>query len=387
MVVEDKYKRYLEFYNEYFIHEGVWNERGNNIPAQIVRFNKGDSEYVDMGDGPINLSHHLQFLYSRYLLGEDILDKITNSLKSIIRLSENARKVYEERYPGVKFNTEEGFFLRDDIKYDQAGLLNTKSIKSSYSNSIEMIDEDVTWSCYVSQDQLWNLAPSLRLLSGIEEIKDLVTDISRELFKYVTDNSHTIYNPYASRILHYWKYIDFSNEGGLQGRRDRRDQSLKYKVKVKRGYTNWYFSYGFRKALKVLGNYTPNKFVTFLSLLWYAPFTFLADRVYYPIVTKFGVTRKDNSYYCLAYSSDCWCGGGKFWKRLVRRSKNYEEDYMWLLIPELIKNNKLDELDPNFILGYLEDYPDPIINGVMNNPSLFLTMYNYYKYILCQHQR
>ena len=99
MGIEDKYKRYLEFYNEYFIHEGVWNERGNNIPAQIVRFNKGDSEYVDIGDGPINLSHHLQFLYSRYLLGEDVLEEITNSLKSIIRLSENARKVYEERYP------------------------------------------------------------------------------------------------------------------------------------------------------------------------------------------------------------------------------------------------------------------------------------------------
>ena len=53
MGIEDKYKRYLEFYNEYFIHEGVWNERGNNIPAQIVRFNKGDSEYVDMGEAGI----------------------------------------------------------------------------------------------------------------------------------------------------------------------------------------------------------------------------------------------------------------------------------------------------------------------------------------------
>ena len=383
MRIEDKYNRYLDFYNEYFIHEGDWNEKGNNIPVGTVSFRNGESEMVDIGDGTINLAHHLQFLFSKSLNGENVRSKMYNSLMTLKRLSESAREVYEEKYPKIKFNIEPGFFLRDDIHSDMTGHFNTNKIRSAYSNSIEMINEDVTWSCYVSQDQLWNLAPALRILfDNCSDLKGTVSDISDQLFSYVVDNNHVIYDPHASKVLHYWKYIDF---GEFSGRLERRDKSLKYNIKVKRGANNWYFSYGFRKCLKVLGEVTPNKFITFLSLLWYAPFTFLADKIYYPIVTKFGVERKDNSYHCLAMASDCWCGGEKFWKRLMKRSKNYEEDYMWLLIPELIKKDKLDELDPNFILKYLEDYPEPSINGNMNNPSLFLTMYNYYKYILCQH--
>lgn len=380
MKIEDKYNRYLDFYNEYFIHEGIWSEEGNNIPASMVSFRNGESELVNMGDGTINLAHHLQFLFSRHLNGEDVKNKLYNSLMTISRLSLSASKEYKRRYPEIDFPLELGFFFRDDVNSKMTDFYHCNKIISAYTNSIERIDEDVTWSCYVSQDQLWNLAPALRIMQWIDEdIKSTSIDISKNLFGYVIDNNHVIYDPHASKILHYWKYIDF---GEFSGRLERRDKSLKYKVKVKRGAYNWYFSYGFRKSLKILGNVTPNKFITFLSLLWYAPFTFLADKIYYPIATKLGVRRKDNSYHCLAFASDCWCGGDKFWKRLLKRVKDEDnEDYMWLLIPELIKKNKIEEIDIDWIINYLEDYPDPIIDGNMNNPLLFMTMYNYYKYI------
>ena len=109
--------------------------------------------------------------------------------------------------------------------------------------------------------------------------------------------------------MYFATYLNIDTD--FYKRQDEREEDFQkkgYKVKVKRGANNWYFAYGFRRALKAINSDlykdTANGFKTFLYKLWYIPFIFLADRVYYPIATKlFGVKEKCNSYYCLATTS------------------------------------------------------------------------------------
>lgn len=97
----------------------------------------------------------------------------------------------------------------------------------------------------------------------------------------------------------------------------------------------------------------------------------------------FGVARKDNSYYCLATSSGSWYSP-RFSNRLIDRCENGygNDDYLWLLVPQMIKDRKMQDNRVKTILtNYINDYPDPNYStGTMENPLLFLTYYNYWKY-------
>lgn len=190
-------------------------------------------------------------------------------------------------------NSKKDFFLRDDIHSKDASKFGLTKISSGYTNGIELKDEDPCFSPSTSQDQIWNLAPILAFLSekGFEEARQAGYDI----FEYVIRNRHKIYNPYYSALLHHWTFLPDMDTDKVKpwDRVSNRNKNLKYKVKVKRGANNWYFSGGFRWAFKKFGG----ECSTFWHCLWYKPFIFLADRVYHPYVCKwFGIKVKNNSY-------------------------------------------------------------------------------------------
>lgn len=145
------------------------------------------------------------------------------------------------------------------------------------------------------------MAPILAFLSekGFEEARQAGYDI----FEYVIRNGHKIYNPYYSALLHHWTFLPDMDTDKVKpwDRVSNRNKNLKYKVKVKRGANNWYFSGGFRWAFKKFGG----ECSTFWHCLWYKPFIFLADRVYHPYIYKwFGIKVKNNSYYCLGSTNE-----------------------------------------------------------------------------------
>ena len=65
-------------------------------------------------------------------------------------------------------------------------------------------DEDPCYSMFVSQDQIWNLNPILKVLA--DEGSILAKELGYDINSYVSDNGYTIYNPYLSWINHYYHY-------------------------------------------------------------------------------------------------------------------------------------------------------------------------------------
>ena len=103
--------------------------------------------------------------------------------------------------PKVYFKYEPGFFLRDDISVNSKDLFDAFKVESGYSNGIELENEDPCFSPFVSQDQIWNLLPSLTLIAeGMEDHKTgiLAKELLKNILSYVSDHGHTIYNPYFS---------------------------------------------------------------------------------------------------------------------------------------------------------------------------------------------
>lgn len=152
-----------------------------------------------------------------------------------------------------------------------------------------------------------------------------------------------------------------------------RNKNLKYKVKVKIGANNWYFSGGFRWAFKKFGG----KCSTFWHCLWYKPFIFLADRVYHPYVCKwFGIKVKNNSYYCLGSTNEKSWYGPKFRKRLVSKfNKSLEGGELFM--PHLVFLKECEDVDESKLRSYLEKWE---WDGV-NSPIEFLILCNWYKII------
>lgn len=320
MTLEDKYNRYLEYYYKYFIHLGPHDSPGCNIPAEYIFLRDGNVSLTNIGDGTINIAHHLQYLYSRYLVNDNVGDEINNSLLTINRLIDAAYKYYNDKYPELNLTKYDGYFMRDDVSSSMAAsYYNSDRVISSYTNSVERIDEDPTWSNVVSQDQLWNLSVPFMIFTKLlhdESINEITESLVSRLFGYVIDHNHTIYNPYLSQIVHDNNFIDFSNTL-MENRRRNRSESFNPTIKVKREANNWYYSYGFRRVYDKLTNNRCNRFITVLTSLLYHPLILAADRVYFPIMNRvLGVTRKDNSYYCLATSSGSWYSP-RFSNRLI----------------------------------------------------------------------
>ena len=365
MEIEEKYNQWKNIFLKYFIHEDSASESGNYIPLSRVDFvNKKGI----VGDGTINLAHYLTWA----IINKDEA-RIDSGLSTLKRLSKSAYNYYQNLGISKGFKLEDGFFLRDDIHSNQAAKFNLDSIRSGYSSGIERIDEDPCFSPFISQDQCWNLLPVLSYLNDNNYFT--ARSIGFSIFTYVVRHHHTIYNPYLSTILFENNYIN--PNVSFNDRIVDRAKHLKYKVKVKRGANNWYFAWGFRKALRKFGD---NYIITAgFPRLFYKALVFLADRVYYPYISKlFKAQVKNTSYYCMGIGADAWYFGNVH-KRLINKfnkSLNTEE----LFLPELVafsKNNQDIKWDSLF--KWLNSYPEPTTDGIVESPLTFMILYSLYK--------
>lgn len=280
----DKYNRIKEVFYRDFVYDSSYTEQASCIPLSSVKNGVGW-----VGDGTINLAQYLQFVYTEMILGNKTEDDVRNAILVLTRLADTTYDLFFNNNKGIYFKFEKGFFLRDDIHSEDASKFGLSKISSGYTNGIELKDEDPCFSPFTSQDQIWNLAPILAFLSekGFEEARQAGYDI----FEYVIRNGHKIYNPYYSALLHHWTFLPDMDTDKVKpwDRVSNRNKNIKYKVKVKRGANNWYFSGGFRWAFKKFGG----ECSTFWHCLWYKPFILLADRVYHPYVCKwFGIKVK-----------------------------------------------------------------------------------------------
>lgn len=148
MTLIEKYNKWLEVFEKYFIVEGdAKTISGLNIPLSQVSFVDGEALQSIVGDGTINIAGYLNFLFSNLIGAKDSIsyekytDKILNTLKTIERLEEAAYLSFIEKYniqgTNLPFSIVKGFFLRDDIRDKDKSMFNTHKIISSYSIHLE----------------------------------------------------------------------------------------------------------------------------------------------------------------------------------------------------------------------------------------------------------
>ena len=361
MKIDEKYEFYKNKFFSNFIHKGEWSERGCNIPFESLGI---------VGDGTVNLSYYIQYIYTGMLLNEFTKKDLVDSIRTLERLSESAYSLFVENNPGVSFKKEPGFFLRDDIGSNQAENFGLSTIRSGYSNGIELIDEDTCFSPFTSQDQVWNLLPVLSYLIDIPEAKK----VGYDMLEYIVRNKHVIYNPYYSTLLHNWTYINISTP--YYERLEDREKHLKYKVNVKRGANNWYFSGGFRCCYKEFGGKCNNIFHNLL----YKPLIFLADRVFHPYICKwFRLPVKQTSYYSIASACGSWYSSG-FKNRLTKKF-NQSLDGNELFMPQLVfLSGNLEKIDYDKVKKWLERYE---WDGYCS-PIIYMLVYNWYILLACR---
>lgn len=374
MTILEKYEQYKRIFETYFVaQEKDPSIQGAWIPAEQVVFDgSGTATKAYIGDGTVNLAHLLIYL----ILSRDN-DSIGCCIETLFRLVKGAKESYKMIYRGPIGVDEPGFFIRDDISCP--GIWKVGSVHSAWSGSIEGTDEDPCFSPFVSQDQIWNLLPPLAHIAfeGESRLSNEALDFIDNVLSYVIDNGHTLYDPYASWLLHQWTYIPTFNEDKVKPweRVQDREKHFKYSVKVKRGANNWYFAYGFRKTFENLTGSRCNKFKNFLYSLVYYPLIFVADRIYYPLFERW-VGRKDTSYYNLAWTSGVWYFGTDFWKRAVEKFN--KEGSHWDLIPLMVEENqsRREDVDLKHLKGILESYPEPNTSGcTMDSPIKYLILY------------
>lgn len=374
MELKEKYDAYKKIFFEDFVSfDQRPDQVGVNIPAEKIFYGENGERSVTIGDGTINLAEFIQYEFTRELIHEKDHDYniFVGTLK---RLAERIYLRLKSLNPGVEFKFEPGFFLRDDIPaYSFEKLFHTNNVVSGYSSSVLLEgNEDPCYSPFVSQDQIWNLAPIISYFSERYEDEPLKYFLIDSL-KFVVDYNHTIYNPYYSTIKHYWTYCPTFNENKVKPR-DRvedRKKHLKYDIKVKRGANNWYFAYGFRKTLEKLGIKT-NKWKNFLYSIIYYVVIFFAD--------IFRV-KKDNSFYCLAVSGNVWYTSRKRFLKRVSKLFNKDTNHWNVVFLECLKQNDFSYIDQDKLKTWLEEYPIPERKGLMMLPLKFLILYNYYEFL------
>lgn len=366
MTLEEKYNKYKELFEDNFICIG--EGQGTNIPLAKVNY---DTMYGEMGDGTINLAYYIQYIYTRYKLGEINKEEVEIVLQTLKRLIDYCYEMFVNKFPNIYFKKEDGFFLRDDVDHTMASEFNLKTIRTGFSKGIERINEDPCFSPFVSQDQIWNLVPILSYLSTEFE---LAKELGKAITEYVIKHNHIIYNPYYSAIYHNWTYLHIFEP--YEDRIPERNSKLKYTIKVKRGANNWYFAYGFKKAYNKFGGNCS----TFLSSLWYKPFIFLADKIYHPYICKwFKLPVKNTSYYSLAIAGDAWYFGD-YEEKLIDKFNNSLKSGNELFMPQLVfLTNKKEDINIDLLSNYLNNYPEPEAKGVINSPLEFMILYNNYK--------
>ena len=373
MTREEKYKAWEDIFYKYFIYKSDNPyETGSNLPLASINF---DNLSGFSGDGIIDLSYYIQYVYTKYLLGNK--GELVNSLSTLERLQIECYTLFSKKYPNIYFEDERGFLLRDDIKSSDASKFHLNSVDTSYTRGEELINEDPCHSMFISQDQIWNVVPIL--VKIYKELKDykLLCLPGFKMLDYVIKHKHVIYNPYYSALYHHWTYVPTFDTNKVKpwDRIEDRNNHLKYSIKVKRGANNWYFAYGFRKAYQALGG----KCKTFWHSLWYKPFIFFVDRIYHPYICKWlNLPVKNTSYYSLAVAGEAWYFGDYESRLIDKFNKSLESGELFM--PQLVfLTNKKEKINLNLLGKWLDNYPEPKEEGNVESPIIFLLLYNWDK--------
>lgn len=393
MTLKEKYKKYKEMFFSHFIKVDDYSKSGTNIPLQEVTFGES-SNLGTVGDGTINMANYMTYLVSCLYTEDDEFEieeikmKIQYCLESIKRLIERPYNDAKRLYTNIEFEKEDGFFVRDDFDGTTEFEQNISLSFCSYNSVTFNEKEDPCHSAYVSQDQIWNLAPILSFLGNRSDlvgtyIAVLADTLLVDTLSYVIDHNHKIYDPYFSTVYWYKTYVPTFNTNKVApwNRKQDRDDHLKYKIKVKRGANNWYYAYGFRKTYDKVAVNKCNGFESLLYSFIYFPIIFLSDRIWWPTLQKvFGKSRKDNSIYCLGVSGKVWYSGRKaFLKRLQKRFNDDIENYVFTCFLESITQENFSKLDLQKIDDYLNEYEeiDSLTNRTIKSPLGFLLLYNF----------
>lgn len=117
MTLSDKYFGWKDIFFDRFVHccnEKSGQPQGSNIPLAKINFDN-KTGYVE--DGTINIAELLQYLWinNKVYRCEYAPIDISSALQTLIRLTENAKHMFEDQ-PGVyDMIPYRGFFLRDDF--------------------------------------------------------------------------------------------------------------------------------------------------------------------------------------------------------------------------------------------------------------------------------
>ena len=354
-----KYERLRQYFWENFIDVDPDNEKGSNIPCEAL-YARG-SKF--MGDGTINLSLLMNYLYLRHLNGEQDPINLGNCLATLQRLSAGARKVYASLL--YKSDPcEEGFFLRDDCVQPNVEWGALQMLESLEYEEDDASRVDPCFSPFTSQDQVWNLNPILATIMEDEtlqpEYRNHACQFGFAINDYIKKNNYTIYNPYLSLIVHRTKTLPPSKLSLTQRRLYVEKKPVK-KIKVKRGANNWYYSGG---TLACQGKFAHIKYDRArVRTLLYKGIVFFLDRIYEPILQKtIHADFKHHSYHCYAACSGIWYNDGfkdrfrkKFQESLKRFALNgkLEEIFELSLAPIVLKDEALTSADrDNLMFGF-----------------------------------
>lgn len=319
MTIRDKYFGWKDIFFDRFVHccnEKSDQPQGSNIPLAKINFDN-KTGYVE--DGTINIAELLQYLW------------INN-------------KVYGCEYAPI-------------------------DISSALQTLIRL-------TMFVSQDQIWNLNPILKVLA--DEGSILAKELGYDINSYVSDNGYTIYNPYLSWINHYYHYCPTFNEDKLKpwDRVEDRENKFKMTDKVKRGANNWYYSGG---TISCVDSFLGKKYRKNLRTFIYRGIVFFLDRIWHtPLFEKMGVKMKYNAYYCYAATSGIWYNKG-FKKRLAKRfneSLRGGGDLFGANLACMVCDHK--DIDWEALRLWLDKYDEPTDKGMVNSPIQFMYLYLYY---------
>lgn len=358
MTTQEKVNKIEKFFYDNYITipkgDGL-EDIGTCIPAQAVNIKNNNITCIYVGDGTCNLANLMTLIWIKDKVSDEsnFITPITidHCLNTYYRLEETAFKVFKNNWYVSQFGPELGFFVRDDI--------NKNNVVSSFNMLVTYADEDPCHSPFVSQDQVWNLNPILAKLAS--EGNDKARYIGLDINNYIAKNGYTIYNPYLSKLIHFYTYCPTFNEDEVAPWNRQEDRIINYKptIKVKRGANNWYYSGGTKAAVKFFSNTSSTGGLKFNSLreVIYKGIVFTLDRIYEPILRAFtGSDFKHNSYYCYAATSGIWYNS-KFKRRFIDKfNKSIKtagtgELFEWNIAPFVVGNS--DTVNVSDLYNYL----------------------------------
>ena len=101
MTREEKYKAWEDIFYKYFIYKSDNPyETGSNLPLASVNF---DSLSGFSGDGIIDLSYYIQYVYTKYLLDYNKKSELENILDSLWRLQQSCYHLFIDKYRSIYF--------------------------------------------------------------------------------------------------------------------------------------------------------------------------------------------------------------------------------------------------------------------------------------------